>query len=136
MSRRVATGIPLIDRQCIIETLNNLKYSYKLFNDNIIIPSLGHGGTELVYEKTHFKLIAYEHDIDHIKEVLNNEYNRVLNEKIKLIEAEKKRIEEERKLYIENQKQAIVQKAKKMGYSVKESIENEKVTLVLVKRIY
>jgi uncharacterized protein (UPF0335 family) len=50
--------------------------------------------------------------------------------------AEKRRIEEERKKLVEAQRQAVYERAKKMGYSVKESREADKIRLVLVQRTY
>lgn len=50
--------------------------------------------------------------------------------------AEKRRIEEERKKLVEAQRQAVYERAKKMGYSVKESREGDKIRLVLVQRTY
>ena len=54
----------------------------------------------------------------------------------RLAEAERQRIAEEKRILVEAQKMAIYEKAKKMGYSVKESKEGDTVRLVLVKRTY
>lgn len=50
--------------------------------------------------------------------------------------AEKRRIEEERRKLVEAQRQAVHERAKKMGYLVKESREGDKIRLVLVQRTY
>lgn len=49
---------------------------------------------------------------------------------------ERRRIEEERRWLVEAQRQAVHERAKKLGYQVKESREGETVRLVLVKRTY
>lgn len=50
--------------------------------------------------------------------------------------AERQRLEEERRRLVEAQRAAVHEKAKKLGYHVKESREGETVRLVLVKRTY
>jgi uncharacterized protein (UPF0335 family) len=49
---------------------------------------------------------------------------------------EKRRMEEERRKLVETQRQAVYERAKKMGYSVKESREGANIRLVLVQRTY
>lgn len=49
---------------------------------------------------------------------------------------ERRRLEEERHRLVAAQRAAVQEKAKKLGYQVKETIEGEKIRLVLVKRIY
>jgi len=50
--------------------------------------------------------------------------------------AERRRIEEQRKQVVEAQRQAVHERAKKMGYHVKETQEGDKIRMVLVKRAY
>lgn len=54
----------------------------------------------------------------------------------RLAEEERRRLEEERRLLVEAQRASIYEKAKKLGYQVKESRENETLRLVLIKRTY
>ena len=52
------------------------------------------------------------------------------------IKYEKERLELERQSYVMAKKQAVIDKARDMGYSVKEHVENGAVKLKLVKRVY
>lgn len=54
----------------------------------------------------------------------------------RLAAEERRRLEEERQKVVEAQRQAVHQRAKKMGYQVKETREGEVIRLVLVKRTY
>ena len=54
----------------------------------------------------------------------------------RLAAEERRRLEEERHRVVEAQRQAVHERAKKMGYQVKESREGETIRLVLVKRVY
>lgn len=49
---------------------------------------------------------------------------------------ERRRMEEERRRVVEVQRQAIHERAKKMGYQIKESREGETIRIMLVKRVY
>lgn len=64
------------------------------------------------------------------------EEQRKVEEEKRRIEEEKRRAEEVRKAYVESQKVAIIEKAKKKGYRVKESCKSGKVRLVLVRTTY
>ncbi|MFD2442603.1 hypothetical protein ACFSO7_01135 [Bacillus sp. CGMCC 1.16607] len=55
---------------------------------------------------------------------------------IKKLEEEKRLLEEEKKQYVDSQKQKIYDKARKLGYSIKETEEQGSVKLMLVKRTY
>jgi hypothetical protein len=54
----------------------------------------------------------------------------------RLAEADRLRIEEERRHLVEAQRVAVHERAKKLGYMVKEAREGDKIRLVLVKRSY
>ncbi len=56
--------------------------------------------------------------------------------KERLAAEERRRLEEERNQLVEAQRKAVHQRAKKMGYRVKETREGETIRLVLVKRTY
>ena len=49
---------------------------------------------------------------------------------------ERQKLELEQKSFIEAKKASVIAKAKEMGYSVKESIEDGVIKLKLIKRIY
>lgn len=68
---------------------------------------------------------------------LNTRYQSRFSAKQARIEAEERRVlEEQKKQLIEAQRKTIYEKAKKMGYRVRESQEGDKIRLVLVKRVY
>lgn len=54
----------------------------------------------------------------------------------RLAEEERQRVEMERKRLVEAQRQSVYERAKKMGYRVKETKQGETIRLVLVKRSY
>ncbi len=54
----------------------------------------------------------------------------------RLVAEERRRLEEERQRLVEAQRQGVYERAKKMGYQVKESREGDKIRMVLVKRTY
>lgn len=54
----------------------------------------------------------------------------------RLVAEERRRLEEERQKLVEAQRQGVYERAKKMGYQVKESREGDKIRMVLVKRTY
>lgn len=54
----------------------------------------------------------------------------------RLAEEERRKLEEQRRKLVESQRVAIYEKAKKLGYQVKESREGESLRLVLIKRTY
>ncbi len=53
-----------------------------------------------------------------------------------LAEAERQRVEDERQRLVEAQRSAVLERAKKMGYQVKESREGSSIRIMLVKRSY
>ncbi len=52
------------------------------------------------------------------------------------LEYDRRKLELEKQDFVMAKKMAIEAKAKAMGYSVKETVENGKVKLMLVKRVY
>ena len=68
---------------------------------------------------------------------LNSSYNvHSAAKQARLAAEERRRLEEERQRLVQAQRQAIYERAKQMGYQVKETHEGEVVRLVLVKRTY
>jgi len=64
------------------------------------------------------------------------EKQRAAEEERRRLEEERIRLENERKAFVEKQKNAIIQKAEKKGYYVKEEKVKNKIKLVLLKRTY
>ena len=54
----------------------------------------------------------------------------------RLAEEERRRLEEERRRLVEAQRQSVYERAKKMGYRVKETRQGDTIRLELVKRTY
>lgn len=54
----------------------------------------------------------------------------------RLAAEERRRVEEERRRLVEAQRQAVSERARKMGYQVKETLQGDRIRLVLVKRSY
>lgn len=68
---------------------------------------------------------------------LNERYQARWTAKVeRLAEAERRRVEEERRRLVETQRQAVQERARKMGYEVKEAREGNAIRMVLVKRTY
>lgn len=91
------------------------------------------------FDSTWFKRLnaRYNHHDQLKKERLAREAAQAAEiEARRLAELELKRIEEERKRLVESQRQSIREKAKKLGYGVKETRQGDKIRMVLVKRIY
>ncbi|WP_168772461.1 hypothetical protein [Pseudomonas sp. A-1] len=64
-------------------------------------------------------------------------YQRHMTAKLERLAAEeRRRLEEERQRLVEAQRTAVHEKARKLGYQVKESREKDVIRLVLVKRTY
>jgi hypothetical protein len=72
-----------------------------------------------------------------ITDQINEKYLEIIAEiEQKKEEARLKEIEKQRKIYVDNKKKEIEQKAKSMGYQVKEERIGKTIKLVLVKREY
>lgn len=68
---------------------------------------------------------------------LNDSYQGHWSAKQERLAAEERlRLEEERKQLVEAQRQGVYERAKKMGYRVKETVEGDSIRLVLLKRTY
>jgi hypothetical protein len=81
-------------------------------------------------------LLAYEAKYAEKQARLEREAREAEIEARRKAEAERIRMEEERRRLIEAQRLAVHEKAKKMGYQIKETREGETLRLVLVKRTY
>jgi len=76
------------------------------------------------------------HDAAKQQELLTRAREAADLEARRLAEIEARRRDEERQRLVEAQRQAIHEKAHKMGYRVEETRQDDKIRLVLVKRVY
>lgn len=164
MSAYISMATPMIDEECLLEALSYVgfpKSTLEIFSEpqklvgyqgdarnecaNIIIrrKHVGAGSNDIGFIKTQtgFRAIISEFDSTRYDKSwmrkLNDIYQKQTTEKqARLEEAERLKLEEQRRQLVEAQRAAINQKAKKMGYSVKETREGNSIRLVLVKRTY
>ena len=132
MSARIRTLLPLLDMECILQALDNLGERYTLRGNDIIITSKKYYVEAKLSRQNDGKYVLTG-DTDVLTE---NFQKRLVNNYKSLCDSKERRIEEERKKYVKSQKKKICEKAKAMGYSVKETIVKDKIQLVLVKRTY
>jgi len=118
--------------ECILQALDNLGERYTLRGNDIIITSKKYYVEAKLSRQNDGKYVLTG-DTDVLTE---NFQKRLVNNYKSLCDSKERRIEEERKKYVESQKKKICEKAKAMGYSVKETIVKDKIQLVLVKRTY
>ncbi|GEM_PF-4988304 len=136
MSCRITVKLPILDYDCLVQALEKMKLSYQVIDENKIIITHYHR-ISIERKNNQFNIIGEDFLINTIKPELIEKYQYFYNQKLlKTAEEEKRRLEEERKRYIETQKQAICEKAKRMGYSIKESNDADSIRLVLVRRVY
>lgn len=134
MSCRVKTATPFINKEILLEALEECGYEYKIKGENIDIPALH------MYRNTYFELkngkyvLIHEdfNDISSFLQKVEKSYNNVYERKLK---EEAERLERERIAYIESQKKAIMEKAKAKGYRVMEVKKDKKIQLTLVREV-
>ena len=132
MSARIRTLLPLLDMECILQALDNLGERYTLRGNDIIITSKKYYVEAKLSRQNDGKYVLTGYT-----DVLTENFQKQLVNNYKsLCDSKERRIEEERKKYVESQKKKVCEKAKAMGYSVKETIVKDKIQLVLVKRTY
>jgi len=73
---------------------------------------------------------------ERIKELERLAEEKKIKEELERLRKEQEEIERKRLELIDNNKKLIKEKAKKMGYKVKETVKNGKVKMVLVRRTY
>lgn len=118
--------------ECILQALDNLGERYTMRGNDIIITSKKYYVEAKLSRQNDGKYVLTG-DTDVLTE---NFQKRLVNNYKSLYDSKVRRIEEERKKYVESQKKKVCEKAKAMGYSVKETIVKDKIQLVLVKRTY
>lgn len=157
MSAVVKTVTPFFDKECLLQALDKLDFSY-----NQTLNSIKLNDKEFIYRNGYYTLDLYSSNYKAIKwsdykkntflENIEKEYNDFYTLKINELERKKqeelaeqerikvelelKRIKAEKKAFVEKQKNEIIAKAKSKGYSVKEKVVNKKVKLILVRHTY
>lgn len=134
MSCRVKTATPFINKEILLEALEECGYEYKIKGENIDIPAL-HKYRNTYFELKNGKYVLIHEDFNDISSFLQKvekSYNNVYERKLK---EEAERLERERIAYIESQKKAIMEKAKAKGYRVMEVKKDKKIQLTLVREV-
>lgn len=158
MSCVVKTATPFIDKEILCLALKQIGCKITVQGDRIItdIPDrvIGHQTFERDANGKYY-LSAYSYTdrnrADFVSEI-GKHYEVLYQKKLEEIEKarqeaiaeaerqrlelERIRMEEERKAFVEKQKNSIIEKAKAKGYSVKETMTNNKIKLVLVRHTY
>lgn len=164
MSAYIALATPMTDQDCLLGALSDLGFNQSKIEvhdtptnlvgyrggrrsqlANIVIrrQHVGSASNDVGFLATATGYQAYVSGYDNPRfgptwlSKLNECYQQRWGEKQERLAAEEReRLEAERRLLVEAQRQAVHKRAKKMGYRVKETIEGEKIRLVLVKRTY
>jgi len=140
MSSRITLYLPLLDFDSIVEALKHLKEKFTIINNNELkVHTTGYYKEILIkkVDSNRYSLFGEDIVMKQFTKNLAAEYKNVYETKmLKAKEEERKRMEEERIRYVEQQRAAVVANAKKMGYSVKETIHGEEIKIVLVRRTY
>ena len=164
MSAYLTLLTPMTDRQCLLEALADLGFdSSKVEVHAQPVPLVGFEGNlrgqtaDLVIRRqlvgqasndlgfratpTGYQLIVSDYDQRAYGQQwlsrLHARYETHFAAKqSRLAEGERRRLEEERRRLVEHQRAAVVERAKKLGYLVKETCEGQNIRLVLVKRSY
>ena len=164
MSAYITLMTPLMDRECLLAALADLGFGsnkvevheepvnlvgYEASNRtqvaNIVIrrQHVGAASNDIGFLATATGYQAFISDFDRSRygtEWLNRlgaSYRSHWSAKQERIaEEERRRLEEERRRLVEAQRQAVHERARKMGYRVKETREGDTIRLVLLKRTY
>jgi hypothetical protein len=154
MSAIVKTVTPFLNKELLLQALENIGCKYTLQGNDILTDRKDYYG----YQK--FSLVndryVFVHDRDVLWSNSNNqkqkpvseflqavgeEYEKLYQKKLEelerqRLEEEQKRLEQERLAYIENLTTQITQKAKEEGYTIKKEKVQGKIKLVLTKTTY
>ena len=164
MSAYITLPTPITDEACLIEALADLGFDRSTVEVYpVAVPLVGYGGlgrgqdANVVIRReyigalsndlgflvtaTGYQALISDYDSTRFGKIwleeLHGHYQVHWAAKLERMAAEeRRRQEEERKRLVEAQRVAVHEKAKKLGYQVKETREGEKLRLVLVKRIY
>jgi len=164
MSAYITLPTPITDEQCLIDALADVGFGRtKIEVHPIAVPLVGYEGQQrgqlanIVIRRQHvgsasndvgFQASAtgYQAWISGYDSArFGTEWLGTLHDRYavhwaakleRMADEERRRQDEERKRLVEAQRAAVHEKARKLGYQVKETREGEKLRLVLVKRIY
>ena len=163
MSAVVKTVTPFINKDFLLEALSAIECPFQLSGNEILTDRRDYYGLQkfvfldgryvFVHDSSAENLRFGPHypwgNIDSkeyktVSSFLNSvekQYTAAYNRAMERLEKERQeqeriRIEQERKAFVEKQRDTVIQKAKEMGYSVKESRANGKIKLVLVRNTY
>ena len=164
MSAYITLPTPMTDEQCLLDALADLGFERsqvevhataaqlvgywgdrreQLANVVIRRQHIGSASNDVGFRgsATGYQALISDYDRTRFGEVWLNElharYQVHSAAKLeRLAVEERRRLEEERKQLVEAQRVAVHEKAKKLGYQVKETREGDKLRMVLVKRIY
>lgn len=164
MSAYITLMTPMTDEECLIAALADVGFVHSTLEihttpvqlvgyqgdrrsqtANIVIrrQHVGSSSNDLGFLATATGYQAYVSNYDHPRlgkswlGQLSECYQRHMTAKQgRLAAEERRRLEEERQRLVEAQRTAVHEKARKLGYQVKESREGDAIRLVLVKRTY
>jgi len=164
VSAYIEVPMAITDRECLVKALEDIGFGYeklevhntarklegymgtrRMNTAEIVVPKKYVGGSsnDLGFKKTNKGYIFIVSNYDKKKynsswlSNLTRKYKVHYDRKLeKLAEEERKRIEEEKRLAREERKKSVVEKAKKMGYMVKEEMMGKQIQLILVRREY
>jgi hypothetical protein len=139
--RWVESIAPLVDEPALLESLESLGARYQVADGRIVVEAQPE---PIVLERRHAGWIvrrlnegahaAWERRLDHAYRVCREQRAARLAE-VQRLEEERRQAEARRAL-VETRRAAITEKARQMGYSVREERRGEEIQLVLVKRTY
>lgn len=164
MSAYITLMTPMTDQECLLAALTDVGFDHtKVEVHASPVPLVGYAGdrraqaanivirrqyvggasNDVGFLSTPVGYQAYVSGYDHPRfgtgwiAQLHERYQQHSSAKLeRLVAAERQRLEEERRKLVEAQRAAVQEKAKKLGYQVKESREGDTIRLVLVKRVY
>lgn len=138
MSRKITINSPLIDEACITEALQQSKCIFTMDQSkNFTITESYYSIRLMKQSNLTYSFSGEDYAVRIVYDKVAPLYQKIYNRKLEeAAEAERIRIEKERALYVESQRQKVIQKAKSMGYIVKEEMVEETIKLVLIKRSY
>lgn len=160
MSAYITLMTPMTDQECLVAAIVDQGFAATSIEQSEVPIQLRGWQTgrqaNVVLRKEHtgdtYNDIGFLRNATGFTAILSNDYARFGPEWLNRIHAryqhyermkvehlaaeESRRLEAERQKLVEAQRVAVQEKAKKLGYQVKESREGDTIRLVLVKRIY
>jgi hypothetical protein len=164
MSAYITLATPMIDQDCLLSALaevgldrsklevhetpvNLVGYQgdSRIQTANIVIRRrhVGSASNDIGFLRTPTGYRAYvsgydnqRHGNDWLARLKDHYYKHWAAKQARLAEEERRRVEAERARVVEAQRQSVYERAKKLGYRVKETKHGETIRLELVKRTY